>query len=232
MTTSDLFDPPEARPISSAGGSPASPSRSPGSRLARRMTVTSGRKCAELLKLSGPLGSLVRTLLVSSTWNSTAVFLTWRPSATPARRSLFRLVPRTPHTDEIESGLWVTPCAMDANPVTGGDLYQTSTGSVRARLPDGRTSNRGLEAQVLFPTAQARDFKGSSGRSLKGEELDLPTAVKLWPTPTTQDASNNGGPSQSERNSLPLNAIVGGSLNPQWVEWLMGYPEGWTDLGD
>ena len=24
----------------------------------------------------------------------------------------------------------------------------------------------------------------------------------------------------------------GGSLNPQWVEWLMGFPEGWTDLSN
>ena len=23
---------------------------------------------------------------------------------------------------------------------------------------------------------------------------------------------------------------AGGSLNPNWVEWLMGYPIGWTDL--
>jgi hypothetical protein len=23
-----------------------------------------------------------------------------------------------------------------------------------------------------------------------------------------------------------------GSLNPTWVEWLMGYPSGWTDLED
>ena len=23
---------------------------------------------------------------------------------------------------------------------------------------------------------------------------------------------------------------VGGQLNPQWVEWLMGFPIGWTDL--
>jgi hypothetical protein len=23
-----------------------------------------------------------------------------------------------------------------------------------------------------------------------------------------------------------------GSLNPQFVEWLMGYPEGWTELKD
>ena len=25
---------------------------------------------------------------------------------------------------------------------------------------------------------------------------------------------------------------VRGKLNPNWVEWLMGYPEGWTDLKD
>jgi hypothetical protein len=57
----------------------------------------------------------------------------------------------------------------------------------------------------------------------------LTLAVKMWPTPTGQDAENNAGPSQFNRNSLPLNAEVGGSLNPNWVEWLMGYPVGWTD---
>ena len=55
---------------------------------------------------------------------------------------------------------------------------------------------------------------------------------KMWPTPTTQDGKNNGGKSQHMRNSKPLNAEVGGALNPQWVEWLMGYPIGWTDLKD
>lgn len=30
----------------------------------------------------------------------------------------------------------------------------------------------------------------------------------LLPTPTTQDGANNGGPSQFERNSLPLNAVA------------------------
>ena len=64
------------------------------------------------------------------------------------------------------------------------------------------------------------------------QEAEQVMGVKMWPTPTTQDAANNGGPSQYKRNSLPLNAAVGGSLNPQWVEWLMGYPEGWTDLKD
>jgi hypothetical protein len=26
--------------------------------------------------------------------------------------------------------------------------------------------------------------------------------------------------------------ISGGQLNPTWVEWLMGFPLGWTDLED
>jgi hypothetical protein len=30
----------------------------------------------------------------------------------------------------------------------------------------------------------------------------------LLPTPTTQDGANNAGPSQFQRNSLPLNTIV------------------------
>ena len=26
--------------------------------------------------------------------------------------------------------------------------------------------------------------------------------------------------------------LIGQAINPQWVEWLMGFPIGWTDLGD
>ncbi len=54
-------------------------------------------------------------------------------------------------------------------------------------------------------------------------------SVRPWPTPTTQDAANNGGPSQQDRNTPPLNAAAGGSLNPEWVELLMGLPCGWSE---
>ncbi len=33
-----------------------------------------------------------------------------------------------------------------------------------------------------------------------------------------------------KRESPDLNKLVGGKLNPAWVEWLMGWPLGWTDL--
>ena len=85
------------------------------------------------------------------------------------------------------------------------------------------------QATQMWPTMTLNGNHNRKGMT-KNSGDGLSTAVKMWPTPTGQDAENNAGPSQFNRNSLPLNAEVGGSLNPNWVEWLMGYPVGWTDL--
>ena len=65
----------------------------------------------------------------------------------------------------------------------------------------------------------------------------------MWPTPRAQDAKH-GAATEWElntdhagtRDSLRVQVEhrkteveAGGSLNPAWVEWLMGYPSGWTD---
>lgn len=81
---------------------------------------------------------------------------------------------------------------------------------------------------------------------------------ELWATPTTQDAKNDAGPSQFERNSRPLNVMAAvypegssttsprdpvppsgasGStltprLNPEFVEILMGFEVGWTKIDE
>jgi len=36
-------------------------------------------------------------------------------------------------------------------------------------------------------------------------------------------------PGQKQKD-LTIIAQAGGQLNPDWVEWLMGYPIGWTGL--
>lgn len=63
-----------------------------------------------------------------------------------------------------------------------------------------------------------------------------PARMKPWPTPTAQDAKQGQhGKSQADRSSLPgrMKREQGsGALNPMWVEWLMGFPVGWTDLKD
>lgn len=86
-----------------------------------------------------------------------------------------------------------------------------------------------------LPTPTAQDY-GTGGNGVrKGKQkpvISLGTMARrnLWPTPTTQDAKNNGAQAQMKRNTKPLNAEVGGQLNPTWVEWLMGYPLEWTAL--
>jgi hypothetical protein len=92
-------------------------------------------------------------------------------------------------------------------------------------------------SRYAVPTPQARDWKGSSGRSLKGQEYDLPTFVKMWPTPNAscRDRGNMSMPSIQRRaaigKQLNLSMVVhptSGQLNPTWVEWLMGWPIGYT----
>jgi len=65
----------------------------------------------------------------------------------------------------------------------------------------------------------------------KGGQLSLSNQVKhqyLWPTPVSMMWKDSGCPSEFNRNEIPLAALVGGALNPTWVEWLMGFPLGWT----
>lgn len=70
-------------------------------------------------------------------------------------------------------------------------------------------------------------------------QLTLPRAVHLeaaertmFPTPTaSEDHYRLSGDSQQSRSLGSMAAREdGGPLNPMWVEWLMGWPLGWTDL--
>ena len=61
---------------------------------------------------------------------------------------------------------------------------------------------------MLWPTPQSHNYKepGAGHVARGGRHSDLTIAVK-------RERENRGG-----------------QLNPTWVEWLMGWPLGWTDL--
>jgi hypothetical protein len=119
----------------------------------------------------------------------------------------------------------------EANRGHGIDLMKTLSDSHASYL--GGSLLMPLFAQ-LYPTPTVHgDYnrKGMSANSGDG----LATFVKnLYPTPTVNDSKNNAPPSQhveNGRHTNPLNVVAGGALNPVWVEWLMGFPLGWTEAG-
>jgi len=64
----------------------------------------------------------------------------------------------------------------------------------------------------MFPTPRASEWKGTGPLNSKSHKYRL---EKGYLDATVQEAEQ-----------------ITGQLNPTWVEWLMGYPLGWTDLKD
>ena len=103
--------------------------------------------------------------------------------------------------------------------------YHVKEGSHLERFIERTVSNdRGLTFEQLTKEEAEQMQMGSL----------TPARMKPWtpllPTPTVNDSKNNGRPAQHKRKTKALNVVAGGKLNPTWVEWLMGYPTGWTDL--
>jgi len=69
-----------------------------------------------------------------------------------------------------------------------------------------------------------------NGQPIQIRLVDQVNNPRLWPTSVARMWKDSGCPSEYRRNEVPLAAQVGGQLNPMWVEWLMGWPLGWTDL--
>jgi hypothetical protein len=119
----------------------------------------------------------------------------------------YQLPPLVPLTDATASGLWPAPVIPN-----GGRSVAHATITGRTAMHNG-----------------------------KKVQIDPNQAVKMWPTPT-RSMSKDCGPVGSkawqhnyDRGRLDATAKAhgtsnGGSLNPAWVEFLMGLPTEWTAL--
>jgi hypothetical protein len=97
---------------------------------------------------------------------------------------------------------WPTPTRRDWKGTNAPAGLTRKDGKSRLDQLPNAVAYGGTQTPQKWMTPQSRDWKGPSGRAYKGEAKDLPAQ--------TQQA--------------------GGQLNPSWVEWLMGWPIGWTDL--
>lgn len=73
-------------------------------------------------------------------------------------------------------------------------------------------------------------LNGVAYRRQKWEQTIAEIGGGLWPTPQSRDwkGKSQRGNHGNETDCLP-NA-VGGQLNPTWIDWLMGFPLGWSGL--
>jgi hypothetical protein len=178
---------------------------------------------------------------VSSSWRTpqrclvegwVAYSETWPRAGTTRSGTAFPLPPLVPLTDVTGFTSWATPTATMGERGGRGDLIQ----QVR-----GNTSPTGHYKAV--PTPTVNDAKNSTfppsqrGRgSLVGHIMR--TGLVSTPTATRRGSYKTGreekGWKGGCRNLSEDVAALGerGELNPPWVEWLMGFPIGWTDLGD
>jgi hypothetical protein len=141
--------------------------------------------------------------------------------------------------------MWPTPTTQE---VEHPKAELTETG--RRKSKNNKTSHSlGLaDAVQMWPTARASAAMADSPEAIlrnlkkKGYKSKLEQAVQLWPTPRAAQAEARNHTVYSREFGKPQNlenriaqrdpSAIGGKLNPMWVEWLMGFPLGWTDLED
>jgi hypothetical protein len=121
-------------------------------------------------------------------------------------------------TNGSESSSWPTPHGICApNPRRAG--------------PSGNELGRAVN-RAMWPTPTVNGNYNKAGLSPTSGD-GLATAVRLWPTPSAnEDAAGtpNGKMQKMLGNHPDVRGSGDGSLNPTWVEWLMGFPLGWTAL--
>ena len=127
----------------------------------------------------------------------------------------------------LKISMWPTPNASDG---TGGPGNSGRDGGLNLRT---------AVKQWPTPRASEAEHPGRKSNNHNGQK-GLAEAVNMYPTPRATDykgaVSADAMTKAADRGyspNLPEQIAAmsgGGQLNPDWVEWLMGWPIGFTSL--
>jgi len=225
---------------SSAGASPAPTSALPArvlDWLARSQAF--GPSSPASFASYDPGSSSWKTSLLSLLGDSTEYSETWPKSGTTQSGRAFELPTLELATEGSGFSLWPTPIASDAS---GGPRKPDGKRGLNLKdmwpTPDASVSNDGEDLQQWEQRRETLKAKGVNGN---GCGTPLAVAARLWPTPTAGDAKSSGSrvgnpdtkahPGTSLTDATVRTSEARQRMNPAWVEQLMGFPAGWTDVG-
>lgn len=154
----------------------------------------------------------------SSSWRTSQLCLvegtarfseTWPRSGMTRSGTAYRLLPLARLTVEIESGsLLPTPTAGDSK-ASGSRNTAKSKAHAGVSLTDWARGDGGRGRRML-PTPRASEWKGTGPL---GSKSHLHRVSRGYLDATMQELCGTSG-----------------RLNPRFVEWMMGFPPGWTAL--
>lgn len=243
MTTSETLALPGFEPTASnestpsAGGSPARTSASRARVPAWKVSAPgSGESTRAFLASFDPATRSWRTSGLCGLEDLPQFSQTLPRSGSMRSGTLYLLPPLVHLTSEIVSGsspLLPTPTASE---------YGTNQGGGAGRVGPVRHSLQGMAQRGLIPTPTASDANGSGSRNTATSKAHPGLSLNDWargdggrgrllPTPQAQDHRNCADYSDGSRGHSPQLGHLGqGRLNPRFVEWMMGFPPGWTDV--
>lgn len=208
-TTLSLFDP-RTSPNPSTSSPAVFPART--SALLALVSAWQASEAGFIAKSSASLASFDRD---SCSWKTS------QPSDDP-QAWLSETWPRSGMT--VDGQLSPLPTLVHPiGAIDGGSLLPTPTASDYGSSQNGINSTRPSAGTLSI---SARDSRGQAG--------------KLWPTPTVADARASARATTSTEAMHAGESLTdalrsetgkkGDVLSPRFVEWMMGYAEGWTDL--
>ena len=149
---------------------------------------------------------------------------------------------------KAEQPQWRTPVAADAAERKKGLVNSRNEPCLSAQVLNWPTPTAMTGGEGVAPSHVDGTHGGNIGAAVQDSMSENPQ--KNWPTPSArywkdtpgmaQSATNADGSHRDRTGQLPRKVYAnepqgttqGGSLNPTWVEWLMGYPSEWTVLED
>jgi hypothetical protein len=201
---------------SSVGASPVRTSVARAEELASLVLAAAfGTSTLESLRSCVRASSSSRTSQVAPSVGWTLCAETWDGSAMKRYRS------------RLAQAISAHP--TDAHAFSSSALLPTPTTKSwhRQRMADGREVCL-REAVPLLPTPTASSYGTNHGGAAGRTGKVRPSLRTLVPTLTVRGNHNRAGASDKSGDGLAT-AIADGPLNPTWLEWFMGFPDGWTE---
>ena len=223
--------------MSSPEDTPANRSASPENEPEKTTHDTCGPISETPLASYDPDTHSWKTYGVISLWGDSPSLETLPPSGMTQNGELFRQLAWVPIIDATDCSLLHTPTATmnQMAPSMNSGWWPTPTAVTRPMEGNVRLYRAKIEAGEM----SEEEAEAILGKSVWEAQGKIPA---MWPTPTARDSTGTDSPADRKRNSPSLPAEVHlrngtrsqdtGRLNPMWVEWLMGFPLGWTDLED